>query len=289
MRYTFKQFDSQFPDDRACLDFIFRTRFPKGATCPECSKSDCFHPVKNRRSYACAWCGEQIYPTEGTIFHKSSTSMKSWFFAMFLISTSKNGVAAKEIQRHVGVTYKCAWRMAHQIRKLMAQDPTKLKGTVEADETYVGGKQAGKRGRGAAGKTPVVGVVERRGAVVAKVVDGVTTNNVIGFIRQHVDESTALYSDELAVYNYAAKFGYKHSKVNHGAGEYVNGRVHTNTIEGFWSQVKRSIDGTHHGVSRKHLQNYVNEFAYRYNLRFSEQPIFELLAQRVATPMPIAA
>lgn len=288
MKYTFKQFDLQFPDDCACLDFVYRTRFPKGATC-ECGKSDCFHPVKNRRAYACAWCGAQLYPTEGTIFHKSSTSMKSWFFAMFLMSTSKNGVAAKEIQRHVGVTYKCAWRMAHQIRKLMAQSPKNFTGTVEGDETYCGGKQAGKRGRGAAGKTPVVGLVERRGDVVAKVVDGVTANNVIGLMRKNVAAGATFYSDELPVYNYAPKFGYQHSTVCHGAGEYVNGRVHTNTIEGFWSQVKRSIDGTHHGVSRKFLQNYVDEFAYRYNLRFSEQPIFELLAQKVATPMPLAA
>ena len=110
VKYTIKDFNEQFPDDRACMEFIFATRYPDGGTC-KCGKSNCFHPVQKRRSYACAWCGAQIYPTSGTIFHKSETSLKTWFFAMFLMSSSKNGVAALELQRQTGVTYKTAHRM----------------------------------------------------------------------------------------------------------------------------------------------------------------------------------
>jgi transposase len=136
------------------------------------------------------------------------------------MSASKNGVAAKELQRQIGVTYKTAWRMAHEIRKLMGDGkPGKLFGIVEADETYIGGKRPGKRGRGAAGKTPVIGIVERGGKIIAKVVPSVTTSNVFTNISRNVDRSAAIYSDELAVYRYAPRFGYKHRKVNHGRKE----------------------------------------------------------------------
>jgi len=146
VKYTINDFNAQFPDDRACLEFIFDTRFPDGGTC-KCGKTNCFHPVKNRRSYACAWCGAQVYPTAGTIFHKSETSLKTWFFAMFLMSSSKNGVAALELQRQTGVTYKTAHRMGHKIRQLMQSGGDLFTGIVEADETYIGGKNRG-RGRG---------------------------------------------------------------------------------------------------------------------------------------------
>lgn len=289
MSYTLKEFNGQFPNDRACLDYMFKVRWPAGGTCEECGKKDCFYPIMERRAYSCAWCGHQVYPTAGTIFHKSSTSLQSWFFAIFLMSTSRNGVAAKELERQLGVTYKTAWRMAHQIRKLMDEDPGKLKGTVEADETYVGGIRPGKRGRGAAGKTPVLGIVERGGKVRAKVVGAITTAQAFGNINQNVERGATVHTDELPVYNYLAGFGFKHEQVNHGAKEYVRGLCHTNTIDGFWSQLKRSIDGTHHSVSGKYLQAYVNEFAYRYNHRFSVSSMFALMAGRMGLQLSEAA
>jgi transposase-like protein len=279
MSYTLRDFQSQFPDDRACLDFLFKTRWPNGGTC-ECGKKDCFYPIEKRRSYSCSWCGYQLYPTAGTIFHKSTTSLVSWFFAIFLMSTSRNGVAAKELERQLGVTYKTAWRMAHEIRKLMNDKPTKFFGECEADETYIGGKRPGKRGRGAAGKTAVVGIANRRGGVVAKVVGVVNTENVIGHIRANVEVGTTIHTDEYPAYNYVQPLGYKHEVVNHGRKEYARGKCHTNCIEGFWSQLKRSIDGTHHHVSRKYLQNYVNEFAFRYSNRYASSSMFELMAGR---------
>lgn len=277
--YNFKDFERDFPDDSACLEFIYRTRWPDGKSC-ECGNSDCFHRITDRRAFSCAWCGSQVYPTAGTIFHKSETSLKSWFFAIFLMSKSKNGVAAKELQRQLGVTYKTAHRMGHKIREIMRNTSAPFSGVVEADETYIGGKRPGKRGRGAEGKTPVIAVVERRGGVIAKVVDNVTTANVIGHIRKNVTPGTSICSDELAAYNYTTRLGYKHFRVNHGRGEYVRKNIHTNTIEGFWSQVKRSIDGTYHSVSRQHLTSYINEFSYRYNHRY-DACMFSSLVSRV--------
>lgn len=289
MSYILKEFLSEFPDDQACLDYMFKVRWPRGLTCPECGKHGSFHHIKGRRAYSCAWCAKHVYPTAGTIFHKSSTSLHSWFFAIFLMSASKNGVAAKELQRQIGVTYKTAWRMNHEIRKLMGNGkPGKLKWAVEADETYIGGVRPGKRGRGAAGKTPIIGMVERDGKVIAKVIDNVTTANVFPQITRNLEPGSTLHTDENAVYRYAPRWGFKHRTVNHGREEYVRGDVHTNTIEGFWSQLKRSVHGTHHSISRKHLQKYVDEFSFRYNHRKADA-IFPLLQARLGDKLSEAA
>ena len=168
MKYTIKQFQTEFSNDDVCLDYIFNQRFGKDFVCPKCQKVDSYYRIKKRKSYACAWCANQVYPTKGTIFEKSATPLTLWFFAIFLMSQAKNGVSAKELQRVLGVTYKCAWRIAKQIRILMTQKPFMLSGTVEADETYIGGKgKNNKRGRGAENKTPVIGIVERKGKVKA--------------------------------------------------------------------------------------------------------------------------
>jgi transposase len=290
VRYTINEFDQQFPDDRACLDFIFKARWPDGGKC-KCGKSDCFHPVQNRRTYACAWCATQISPTAGTIFHKSETSLKKWFFAMFLMASSKNGVAAKELERQLGVTYKTAHRMGHKIRELMQSGGNMLTGVVEADETFIGGlaknmhrkkREAKIKGTGGIGKIPVIGILERGGNVQAKVVADVTSKSILPNIIANVEKGATVCTDEWCSYNALAKSGFKHARVSHSRKEYVRNGVHTNSIEGFWSQLKRSINGTFHHVSPQHLQSYVNEFVYRYNLRRSEIPIFEDLSGRVA-------
>lgn len=227
-------------------------------------------------------CGKHsISPKKGTIFAKSDTDLVKWFFAMYLMTASKNGVAAKELERELKVTYKTAWRIAKELRSLMQQTPTFFNGIVEADETYVGGIRPGTRGRGAKGKTPIVGIVKRGGSVHAKVVDNCKANTVMPLIRANVKIGTRLMTDKFPSYHKAKQMGYKHQTVDHGAKEYVRGTAHTNTIEGFWSQLKRSIDGTHHSVSPKHLQKYVDEFAWKYNLRASETPLFPILLSRV--------
>jgi len=288
-RYTLQEFNTLFQDDAACLAFIWEAR--GSVTCRKCSRVDKFSPVSGRRSYACI-CGHQEYPTAGTIYHKSTTSLRSWFFAMFLMSASKNGVAALELQRQVGVTYKTAWRMAHQIRKLMQQGGSLLGGVVEADETYIGGKAGNmhkhKRAKlpptGGHGKAVVLGVVERGGEVRAHVALIVNRVTVLPHTLQMVEKGAQIFTDEHSAYDLLTKAGFKHDRIAHGKGEYVRATVHTNSIENFWGQLKRSINGTFHHVSPQHLQAYVNEFAFRYNHRpkIHPSPIFPVILKRVA-------
>lgn len=138
MKYSIKQFEEQFPNDDICLDYIFESKYGKEVPCPECDKGK-FYKVKNRKCYACANCSLQVHPLAGSIFHKSPTSLKLWFFAIYLFSASKNGVSAKELERALGVTYKCAWRIAKQIRLLMQEDDKKLDEIVKVNKTYIGG------------------------------------------------------------------------------------------------------------------------------------------------------
>jgi transposase len=290
-RYSFKQFNQQFPNDAACLDYIFDQRNPDGGFCQGCGKTDTFYRVETRRCYSCANCGHQIHPCEGTIFHKSSTSLRTWFHVMFLMAASKNGVSAKEIERQTGVTYKTAWRMGHQVRKLMTQGGNLLSGVVEADETYIGGRAKNMharersqkiKGPGGNGKAIVVGVVERDGEVrahVAPTVDrAVATSHTVSMVQA----GSLVCTDEHSAYDQLRMHGYKHESISHGKGEYVRAEVHTNSIEGCWGQLKRSVNGTFHQVSRRYLQAYVNEFAFRYNRRsaVSPAPIFPKLVSR---------
>jgi transposase len=276
VKYTIKNFNEQFADDDACLQYLFDQQFPHGATC-KCGKSDCFHRVSKRKKFACAWCGFQIAPTAGTIFHKSSTSLKTWFHAMFIMTASRNGVSAMELMRQTGVTYKTAWRMNHQIRQLMTEGMPILEGIVEADETYIGGKRPGIRGRGAKGKTIVAGLIEREGIVDATVVPDCKAVTLVGNIESKVLPGSTVFTDELLSYHPLSKHGFGHSTVRHGILEYVNGQVHTNSIESFWAQFKRGVHGTFHHVSRQHCQKYLNEFAYRHNHRRNLEPMFSQL------------
>ncbi len=284
MKYTIKEFDRDFSSDDVCLEYIFNKRYGKTYTCPHCGKGN-FYRVSTRKSYVCCRCGNQLYPVAGTIFHKSPTPLKSWFYSIFLMSQSRNGVSAKEIERQLGVTYKTAWRMQKQIRKLMAQHEIKMDGTVEVDETYIGGVRHGQ-GRGPVGKTPVLGIVERKGEIRTTVIDHVKTSSIVPLIKDTVKTTSNLITDELNIYKGRALDEYKnHDIIRHEFKEYVKGNIHTNTIEGFWSQLKRSITGTYHHVSRKYLQHYVDEFSYRYNRRESNEHLFfHLLSEVVERP-----
>lgn len=280
MRYTFQQFIKQFPDNSACLDYLFDQRFGS-SECPKCGEVGKYHRQEDTSHYVCQCGGHQLSPKKGTIFEKSKTDLQKWFFAMFLMTSAKNGVSAKELERQLGVTYKCAYRIGQQIRSLMKQGG-KLGGTVEADETYVGGKRKGKRGRGAAGKTAVAGLHERGGKVSADVVPDVKKSTLAPLIRENVQIGSDMMTDELASYQDLGKDGFNHQTVRHSAGEYVRGDVHVNSIENFWSQTKRSIDGTHHHVSPKKLQAYLDERVWIWNRREDDEPpFFSLLRSAV--------
>lgn len=281
MRYTFAQFKSDFPDNDSCLELIFLNRYGDLKFCPKCAAQTKFYKVKKRQCYACMHCGHQLHPLSKTIYRKSSTPLWNWFYAIYLFSVSKNGVSAKELERHLGVTYKCAWRMAKQIRLLMQQDTDMLSGIVEADETWVGGKRAGGSPRHLDNKTAVIGIAERRGGARA-IVAHPSASTALPFLRANVEGGSIVHTDESSIYT-RVKRDFQHEFVNHGRKQYVKGNVHTNSIEGFWGQMKGSINGTYHMVSPKYLQSYVNEFVFRYNYR--DVPICLLLLERAAKPV----
>ncbi len=274
---TFYEFQRQFPDDEACLKRIMVERY--GGTeldCPKCGAHGKFYRLTRDRAYLCQHCKHHIYPCVGTPMERSRTPVHKWFYAMFLFTNTRHGVSAKELQRQLGVTYKTAWRMAHEIRKFMADvdGETPLGGVVEADETLVGGKVKGK-GRGyRENKTTVFGMIERGGDLMAKVVPDVKRRTLEPIIRENVEPGSTVHTDELRSYLSLDRAGYEHETVNHGAGEYVREDCHVNAVEGFWARLKLSIRGTHVHVSGKHLQKYVKEFEYRYNRRKRPERMF---------------
>jgi transposase len=272
LRYTRQQFDREFPTDDACLEQIKEQRFPGGvAVCQKCEGPRKHYRVAGRTAYACATCGNHIYPLAGTIFEKSTTSLRVWFQAMYLMGSTRCGISAKQIQRETGVTYKTAWRMFKQIRSLLSEPDMQLEGsTIEVDEMYYGGKRKGGAGRPMRGdknaKTTVIGAVERkgRGRVIARTAPDVTGETLHGFVKECVLPKSTVFTDEFASYQGLERIpgmNYEHRRINHSAKVYVMGDVHTNTIEGFWSLVKRGIGGVYHSVSQKYLQTYLNEYS----------------------------
>ncbi len=177
--FTIEQFNEQYPTDDACLDAMFTNRYGTLRRCPDCEKRTTFYRVNERKCYACQYCGYQLHPSADTIFHKSDTSLKSWFYAIFLFANSKNGVSAKELERQLGVTYKTAWRMAKHIRVLFHSPIRKLSNTVEMDDTSIGGVTHGKRGRGASGKSLVLGAVQREGRIATGVVNTLSAETAL--------------------------------------------------------------------------------------------------------------
>lgn len=266
MRYTKKQFEAEYPDDDACLEAIFQERFGDLKYCPSCGAETKFYRIKSRPVYSCKHCRYQLSPLADTIFRKTSTPLRDWFYAIYLFSVSKNGVSAKELERHLGMTYKTAWRMCREIRKLMEQENDKLSGDVETDETYAPSRRHPRK-IGRSKKQVIFGVVERNGRVAAQHVKSSGARVLLPIIEERVEKQSHIYSDEYGAYKTLKQRGYSHTTVNHSKLEYVRGTAYTNTIEGFWSQLKRSIDGTYHAVSPKYLQSYLNEFAFRYNYR----------------------
>jgi transposase-like protein len=315
------EFMGAFPGDDACLDYLWRTRFsPDGehALCPHCEVERTFRHYEGkqqRQAWTCVACGHYLYPTAGTIFHKSSTSLHLWFYAMYLMSSTRCGISAKQLERELGVTYKTAWRMFTLIRNevMVQDDETPLTGVVEMDEMYVGGRprledkarfRKTPNVRSAAHKwsdqtkTQVFGAVERNrkqwidgdpkptitrhGRVTAHVIPSRRKATLMGHVARRVDPEAVVYTD--TAHAYSSVPAKRHETVNHHHGIYVSGDVHTQSIEGFWSLVKRGIDGTHHAVSPKWLQGYLNEYVWRYNHRDDPKAMFLLLLLRAAQP-----
>lgn len=274
-RYTIRDFDKQFPDDDACLEWLKDFLYPTGIHCIKCHKITKHHKVQNRKSYSCQFCGHHVHPTAGTIYHKSSTPLKLWFYAVFLMSNTRCGISAKQLERTLGVTYKTAWRMFKQIRSMLEED-VELSGTVEADEAYVGGKGKGKKSMGRATKKKgVVAVAERGGSIKAQVSPGtIKKAEIFNLITKVVVPGSSVYTDANNQYHRLADFGYHHSSIKHWRQIYVVGDVHTNTIEGFWANFKGGMKGVYKHCGGQYLQNYLNEYTFRYNRRKSDVPMF---------------
>ena len=238
---TFYEFQKQFPDDEACLRHLMVTRYGGLETdCPKCGEHGKFYRMTRERAYECQHCRYQLHPTAGTFMHRTHLPLHKWFYAMFLFSTSRQGVAAKELERQLDVSYPTAWRIAHKIRQHMAETDGEWPlggpggGDVEADETYVGGKRpGGKPGRGAADKTVVFGMLERGVDVMAQVVPSVSKRTLYPIITGNIEPSNTVHTDEFGTYRGLDREGYKHKAVNHGLGEYVSGDSHVNGLEGF--------------------------------------------------------
>ncbi len=285
-KFTVKDFFKRFPDDDACLEHVMEVRFGLRHTCGKCGVVDStFHKLTERKAYACASCGHHVYPCAGTIFQDSRTSLQTWFYAIYLFVTTRHGVSGKELQRTLGVTYKCAYRMGQQIRILMAKADgfEMLQGHIEADETYIGGYRPGKRGRGAAGKTIVMGLMERDGRMVTEVIPNVKTATLKDVVNRNVEKGAIVSTDELMSYGLLEGDGYTHGAVKHGAKEYSyydyrhDVTHHTNSVEGFWRLFKNSIRSTHIHVSDKYMQRYLGEFTFRANHRQMVNGMFDLL------------
>jgi transposase-like protein len=268
-----------FKNEETCHKYFEEIRFRDGEYCPHCGNSLIYKFADGKR-YRCSHCKKDFTIKTGTIFGESKITLRKWFIAIYMLSASKKGISSVQLAKQVGVSQKTAWFMDHRIRKAIEQKEIQLFGDVEMDETYVGGKEKNKhsnkrvkgtQGRNTKTKTPVFGMVQRRGNVKAKIVEDVKMKTLEKEIVSNVKLGSTLYSDELLSYS---KIGtlYPHFAVSHGRGEYCRDNdIHSNTIEGFWALFKRGYYGIYHSMSKKHLQRYVDEFVYRYNSRKDEK------------------
>lgn len=265
-KYGVVSLRKEFPTDEACLEFIFDAIHSR-----ECSCGGTYRLRMGRKSFQCSKCRAHISPTAGTIFNKSDTPLTLWFHAIMVFSNAKSGISAKQLQRELEVTYKCAWRMLTLIKKALKQDDRPLSGVVEMDMGYIGGRfKSGKynerQKEAIAAKSIVMAAVERGGDIRVKIVESGTVQSHATFLHTNVERGSSLMTDATSFLNQPS-IGYNRQSVRHKRGEYVRGDVHVNTVETFWAHVKRSIRGTHKGVSKKWLQSYLDAFVWHYNER----------------------
>jgi transposase-like protein len=277
---TLKQIETAFRTEDSCRAYLVKMRWPDGVHCPRCG-SEKVHKLSRPWNWQCKQCtkaGYRFSPLVGTVFENTNYPLRTWFRVVFLMCQSKKGISALQIHRMIGSgSYRTAWYMCHRIRAAMKDGSLeKLTGTVELDETWVGGEAKNKhKSARFIPKTPVIGAISRKGRVVAKVLERVNHETVESFMAETVSTKVDLVaSDESSAYHGLAWRGFRHATVNHSRGEYVRANVHTANIDSFWSLLKRGIMGSFHSVSKTYLPLYVNEFAFRYNRR-KDSDIFE--------------
>jgi transposase len=294
--YSLMEFVRQFPDDDACLEWLWRTRLSadgEHAHCPKCERERVFKRYatsQRRQSWTCTGCGHHVQPAAGTIFEKSSTSLHLWFYAMYLMASTRCGISSKQLERELGVTYKTAWRMFNKIRNvLMADDGDTLSGEVEIDEASVDRKPRKHLNPSDAARlrersrATVFAAVERCGKTKATVLPSRRGPALHDQVVEWVEPTAIIYTDEWPAYNQLGDHFAAHSRVRHSTGEYVVGGAYTNTVEGFFGHLKPSIRGTYRKVSHRWLQGYLNEFVWRRNSRLEDGSTFEQLLLRAAS------
>lgn len=286
MKYTVKDLRSDFPDEAACLAWLVSYLYPEGITCKRCRKITEHRPVKGRRSYSCIICAHQFYPTAGTIFHGSRTPLTDWFHAIYLMSSNRTGATATQIQRELGVTYKTAWRMMHKIRSMMKTPDGPLEDEVEVDETFIHPnvyeRSSARRNFGRTGRRSgevVLGMVQRGGNVKLMHVSSAGARVVQPLLRKHISPKTLVHTDGYMAYRKLPRFGFRHRWTDHGQGDYYTPDSLTQNIENIWSHLKRGIKGVYRHIDAKYVQNYANEFAWRYNHRHDPVMFWSLLKE----------
>ncbi len=302
--FSLMEFMQRYPDDAACLDRLWREGFaPDGhhTDCPKCGRTRKFHRTKTRAAYTCDTCGLHIHPMKGTIFEGSPVSLQLWFYVMYVMASTRCGVSAKQMEREIGVTYKTAHRMMKKIRThlMTDEDQQPLRGDVEVDETSWGGKPRKPHGteryltktpeqlRAAAAfraaKPTVLGMVERGGRVRARVIESRHGATLSSAVRANVNPESILFTDDWASYKPLRRHYIDHKVINHSSGRYVEGDTYTNTIEGFFGNLKTGMRGAYKKVSPTYLQTYLNEYTWRYNAKLYGTALFEQLVLRAAS------
>jgi transposase-like protein len=286
---TLAEFADYFCDEATCVKHFTATRFANGQYCPHCGHTT-IYTFKDGKRYRCADCKQDFTIRTKTVFGESKLPLRKWFMAIYLLSTTSKGMSSVQVAKHVGVCQKTAWFMAHRIREAHQQNKGQLTGTIEADETFIGGlsknmhakqRKAAITGTGGKDKAAVFGMKSRAGEIRAQVVSTPSAAVLQPILKENVAPGETIYTDQCTAYRGLREF--KHGVINHGAKEYVVGDCHTNGIESFWALFKRGYHGVYHQMSKKHLQRYVNEFTFRFNRKsHAMQSVFSDVVANIA-------
>lgn len=298
-KFTISDFRKKYHNDDVCLDEIFRLQYQHTKDCAKCTKPFNYKRVtskskkegQQRKSFQCVSCGNQVYPLVGTIYEKSRTPLTYWFYAIYLMTATRNGVAAKELERQLGVTYKCAFRMAHRIRQLMSATHEELEGVVQIDEVFVGGAAKNRSSKVRAwrkiegtrddNKIKILGMLANDRTVYAMRIDKLSEKEILPLIVEHVKPGSVIVTDAAGHYDTLSKLGYTHISVNHSKDEWFKNGYHNNSIEGFWSQLKRTVKGTHIHISDKYAHKYIGECEFRYKHRNEPAGMFDAMLNKL--------